>query len=256
MTSSWPLKRAGLRVRNLDTTLAYYQSLGLSIVHDQRAEGIVGLGIGTNEILTLRHVPDALPRPAHTAGLYHIAYLLPDDKSLATFLRYSLGGGVRLDGASDHLASQALYLNDPEENGVEVYSDRPRDQWKMVDGRPELATLPLKAQQLLEQAEPTFSGFPDGTVLGHIHLSVVNLDESLAWYLQTFSLDLIINLFSQAGFISWDGYHHHIGMNTWEGSKNSQKPEYAGLDFFEISHADVTPGTYEDPNGIRIVVTA
>lgn len=256
MPQLWPLKRVGLRVRDLEGTLAYYQRLGLAIVRDEHAEGIVGLGAGGRELLTLHHVPDAPARKPHTAGLYHFAILLPAESDLASFLRNSVQGtGVRIDGASDHLVSQALYLNDPEGNGIEVYADRPREQWAYVDGQVRMDTIRLKAQELLTKAHD-FQGFPEGTILGHMHLNVCRLDESIAFYQQTFGLDLMVNLYDQAGFVSWDGYHHHLGLNTWTGPNATRhEPGVSGLEFFEFARSGLQSGTYQDPNGITVIVS-
>ncbi|HEX7737438.1 MAG TPA: VOC family protein [Ktedonobacteraceae bacterium] len=256
MSQSWPLKRVGLRVRDLEKTLAYYQRLGLAIVRDQRAEGIIGLGAGELELLTLRHTPDAPVRKPHTAGLYHFAILLPGETDLASFLNHSVkGAGVRIDGASDHLVSQALYLNDPEGNGIEVYADRPREKWShSPDGQIVMDTVRLRANELLAKAQD-FHGFPTGTILGHMHLNVSNLDESLAFYEQTFGLNLVNKLYNQAGFVSWDGYHHHLALNTWTGPNATRhEPGVSGIEFFEFSRPGLQAGTYEDPNGVKVVV--
>lgn len=256
MSQSWPLKRVGLRVRDLESSLAYYRQLGFSLVRDQREEGSVGMGVGKTEILALRHTPNARPRPAHTAGLYHFAILLPGEVELGSFLRHSLqGDGARIDGASDHLVSQALYLNDPEGNGIEVYADRPRELWPLNEGTsmPRMDTLRLNTQALLAKARD-FHGFPEGTILGHMHLNVNNLDESIAWYKRTFALNLIYNFYEQAGFVSWDGYHHHLGLNTWNGSHSIRhEQDVSGIDFFELTRPGLPPGTYTDPDGITIV---
>ncbi|HEY0755168.1 MAG TPA: VOC family protein [Ktedonobacteraceae bacterium] len=257
MSQAWPLKRVGLRVRNLESTLAYYQRLGLAIVRDQRAEGIIGLGAGEVELLTLRHTPAAPVRKPHTAGLYHFAFLLPSETDLASFLQHCLtGAGARIDGASDHLVSQALYLNDPEENGIEVYADRPRSEWfYKPDGQVSMATDRLKADELLARAKD-FHGFPEGTILGHMHLNVSNLAESLAFYEQTFGLNLMAKIYDQAGFVSWDGYHHHLGLNTWTGPNATRHERtVSGIEFFEFSRSDLPTGTYEDPNGVTVVVS-
>ncbi|MGH2508785.1 MAG: VOC family protein [Ktedonobacteraceae bacterium] len=256
MTQTWPLKRVGLRVRDLSASMAYYERLGLVQVRDERVEGSVGLGVGGQELLTLRHTPHARPRPRKTAGLFHFALLLPDDTALGTFLQHSMhGGGVPIDGSSDHLVSQALYLNDPEGNGIEVYADRPREQWSMSNGQLTMDTIPLKTEALLAKAGK-FSGLPTGTILGHMHLSVCDLEESIAYYEQTFGLELKLSLYQQAGFISWDGYHHHMGLNTWNGPNAAHhETDVSGLDFFEIARPDLSPGTFQDPNGITVVVT-
>ncbi|HEY1350876.1 MAG TPA: VOC family protein [Ktedonobacteraceae bacterium] len=259
MAQSWPLKRVGLRVRDLQQSIVYYQRLGFTIVRDQRVEGLVGMGVGETEILVLRHTPQARPRAPHTAGLYHFAMLLPDEIELGSFLRHSVqGDGVRIDGSSDHLVSQALYLNDPEGNGIEVYADRPREQWLRdpVSGTPQMDTLRLNIEELLAKARE-FHGFPQGTLLGHMHLNVRNLDESTAYYEQTFGLSLIFNLYEQAAFVSWDGYHHHLALNTWAGPQTTaHEEEVSGIDFFEMARPDLRPGTYTDPNGVKVVVTA
>jgi catechol 2,3-dioxygenase len=256
MAQPWPLKRVGLRVRDLSASIAYYERLGLVLVRDERAEGRVGLGVGGQELLALHHTPQAQPRPRKTAGLFHFALLLPDETALGSFLQHSMqGDGVPIDGSSDHLVSQALYLNDPEGNGIEVYADRPCEQWPMNNGQPMMDTLPLKTAELLAKAG-TFSGFPTGTILGHMHLNVGNLDESIAYYEQTFGLELTLNLYQQASFISWDGYHHHLGLNTWNGPNAARhEAKVSGLDFFEIVRPDLPPGTFQDPDGMTVIVT-
>lgn len=257
MSQSWPLKRVGLRVRDLSTSIAYYERLGLVIVRDERASGTVGMGTADGqELLVLRHTPEARPRPRHTAGLFHFALLLPDEAALGTFLHHSLeGGGARIDGSSDHLVSQALYLNDPEGNGIEIYADRPREQWLMINGQPTMDTLPLKTEALLAQAGD-FAGLPTGTILGHMHLNVGNLDESVAYYERAFGLELKLNLFHQASFVSWDGYHHHLALNIWSGPNATRhEADVSGLDFFEIARSNLQPGTFQDPNGVTVIVS-
>jgi catechol 2,3-dioxygenase len=257
MAQSWPLTRVGLRVRDLQQSIPYYQRLGFTIVRDQRAEGLIGMGVGETEILALRHTPQARPRAPHTAGLYHFAVLLPDEIELGSFLRHSMqGDGVRIDGASDHLVSQALYLNDPEGNGIEVYADRPHEQWSLdpVTRTPLMDTKRLNTQELLAKARE-FHGFPQGTLLGHMHLNVSKLDESIAYYEQTFGMNLTVNLYDQAGFVSWNGYHHHLGLNTWTGPHaTSHEEEVSGIDFFEVARPELQPGFYTDPNGVHVVV--
>jgi len=255
MSQQWPLKRLGLRVRDLSASIAYYERLGFTLVRDEREAKSVGLGVGTQEILTLRHVPEARPRPRHTAGLFHFAILLPNEAELGTFLRYGLEDKVRIDGASDHQVSQALYLSDPEGNGIEVYADRPRAEWPMNDGKPTMDTLPLKAEALLEKAH-AFHGFPAGTILGHMHLNVGNLERSLAFYEETVGLELMLNFYKQANFVSWDGYHHHLGLNTWTGPNASRhEADVSGLDFFEIARPGLPSGTYQDPDGVTVIVS-
>src|SRR6266702_4855381 len=227
-TQAWPLRRLGLKVLDLAACLDYYSRLGFSIVRDQRTAGTMGLGVDSREILSLRTLPEGRPRPAHTAGLYHFAILLPDDTELGSFLRHCLDQHIPLAGASDHLVSQALYLSDPEGNGIEVYADRPRERWQWRSDRINMATLPLDTGALLKQAK-SFEGFAHQTRLGHMHLNVGDLDRSAAFY-QGLGMELTADMFGQARFLSWEGYHHHLGINLWAGRyAHPVEPVVSGL---------------------------
>ncbi len=213
-----------------------------------------GWALGGREVLTLRALPGGRPRPPRTAGLYHFALLVPSDEELGSFLQHLLEQRIPLDGASDHLVSQALYLSDPEGNGIEVYADRPREQWPMPEpgmGRVGMDTLPLNAPALLKQARP-FSGFSEGLRLGHMHLNVGNLERSMEFYRQ-FGMELMVGLANSADFLSWDGYHHHLGINVWAGRNASpEEPDMYGLDFFEIKRPGLAGVTMQDPDGVTV----
>ena len=215
---------------------------------------MVGLGVGSQELLSLRVLPGGRPRPPHSAGLFHFALLLPNDVALGSFLHHCLEQSTPLEGASDHLVSQALYLRDPEGNGIEVYADRPRESWQWKNGHLNIATLRLDAPALLKLAGP-FSGFPAQTRLGHMHLNVGELNRSQEFY-QSFGMELTAGWMEQAQFLYWDGYHHHLGINVWAG-RNAQpvEPDVTGLDFFEIVRPPLQPGTFQDPDGITVVVS-
>jgi catechol 2,3-dioxygenase len=254
--TSWPLRRVGLRVQDLSRSIEYYTKLGLSIVRDERAagsEGGVGMGVGTHELLSLRPLPGGRPRAARTAGLFHFALLVGDDAELGSFLQHCLEANIPLAGASDHLVSQALYLTDPEGNGIEVYSDRPREQWQYQNGNVLMDTLPLNARKLLEQAGP-FEGFSERLRLGHMHLNVGNLDRSQKFY-EGLGLNLMVGWADQADFMSWNGYHHHLGLNVWAGRDVAPvEADVYGIDFFELHRPDLAPTTLQDPDGMTIVV--
>lgn len=254
-TQGWPLQRVGLRVLNMTSSLDYYTRLGFSIVRDEREQdGTVGLGVGGQEILQLRQLENGRRRPARTAGLYHFAILLPNEVALGSFLLHILQNGIALDGASDHLVSQALYLSDPEGNGIEVYADRPRAGWQWKNGNIAMATLRLDADELLKKAEP-FNGFPAQTVLGHMHLNVGDLERSEAFY-QKLGMELTAGFPGQASFLSWDNYHHHLGINLWAGRNVArQEPDVSGVDFFEISRSTLSPATFQDADGVTVIVT-
>jgi len=258
IVQNWPLRRVGLRVQDMAAELEYYTHFGLSVVRDGRKEGdgAIGLGAGGREVLTLRELPGGRPRPPRTAGLYHFALLVPSDEELGSFLQHLLEQRIPLDGASDHLVSQALYLSDPEGNGIEVYSDRPREQWPTPTpgmGRIRMATDPLNAQALLRLACP-FSGFSDGLRLGHMHLNVGDLERSLKFY-EKFGMELMVGLMNSADFASWDGYHHHLGINVWAGRNAApEQPDMYGLDFFEIKRPGLAQATMQDPDGVTVRV--
>src|SRR6266566_8967064 len=213
LAQKWPLRRVGLKVLDLPASLDYYTRLGLVLVRDERNEGKAGLGFGKQEVLSLRVLEGGRPRPRHTAGLYHFALLLPGEAELGSFLQHCLEQRIPLAGASDHLVSQALYLSDPEGNGIEVYADRPRETWQFNNGQLVMDTIRLNAPALLRKAQP-FDSFSPGLRLGHMHLNVGNLERSMAFY-QTLGMDLMVGLAGQADFLSWDGYHHHLGVNLW-----------------------------------------
>jgi catechol 2,3-dioxygenase len=256
INTSWPLRRVALRVQNLARSIEYYTQFGLSVVRDESGQenGTVGLGVGTQEVLQLRHLAQGKPRQRRSAGLYHFALLLPDDAELGAFLQHCIEQRIPIAGASDHLVSQALYLSDPEGNGIEVYADRPREGWQFNQGLLVMDTLPLNIDNLLQQAKP-FKGFSTGLRLGHMHLNVGNLERSMSFY-QALGMNLMIGIPRQADFLSWDGYHHHLGINTWAGPNASPvTDDVYGIDFFEIHRPELSPATLQDPDGMTVVVS-
>jgi len=254
---NWPLRRVGLRVQDLAGAVNYYTQLGFAIVRDERDQqggGSVGLGAGNQEILSLRAFPGGHPRQRRTAGLFHFALLVSDEVELGSFLKHRIDHQLPIDGASDHLVSQALYLSDPEGNGIEVYADRPRTTWQFApDGQLQMDTIRLNAQALLQKAQP-FEGFSNGLRLGHMHLNVGNLERSMAFY-QTLGMNLMVDMPGQADFLSWDGYHHHLGINVWAGRNVPPvSPDAFGIDYYEIKRDGLTSGTMQDPDGVTVVV--
>jgi catechol 2,3-dioxygenase len=253
---TWPLRRVGLRVHDLAACIDYYTQLGFSVVRDERDQqggGSVGLGAGSQEILSLRAFPGGRARPAHTAGLYHFALLVGDEVELGSFLKHRIDHNLPIDGASDHLVSQALYLSDPEGNGIEVYADRPRETWQFSNGQLNMDILRLNIPALLKLAQP-FDGFSTRLRLGHMHLNVGNLERGMAFY-QTLGMNLMVGMPGQADFLSWDGYHHHLGINLWAGRNVPPvEPGVNGIDFYEIKREGLAPATLRDPDGVTVVI--
>ena len=210
-----------LRVAGRDRMLDFYtRDLGLALLDQD--DHALRLGPGTDRpLLTLHLDPSARPAPGRTTGLYHFAILLPSRRDLARALRNLLQHGYPLQGAADHLVSEALYLADPEGNGIELYADRPRAAWPRQDGRLRMATDPLDFEGLmaeLSQDQAPWIGMPPTTIIGHVHLRVAGIDAAESFYQDVLGFDLVTRYGASASFLSTDGYHHHIGLNTWESA--------------------------------------
>jgi len=211
-----------LSVSDLDRSLAYWQdAIGLRVL--SRENGTAELGADTP---LLRFVEEPGARSAHGfTGLFHVALLVPDRPSLGRFLAHVAREQLQLTGLSDHVVSEAIYLRDPDYHGIEVYADRPREQW---DGRvaQTMTTIPLDTDSLLAEAgDAEFGGLPDGTTVGHVHLCVCDVDETIAFYRDTLGMGLTAHLGDQAAFLSAGGYHHHLGGNTWQTRGAPPAPE-------------------------------
>ena len=217
----------------------YERALGLRA--SERDDGTLALGLEDGvPLIELTGDPAASPRPRRATGLFHLAVLLPSRRDLALALRRLAEARVPLDGASDHLVSEALYLHDPDGNGIEIYRDRPRDQWPHVDGSLEMATLPLDIDDVLTELPAASAEFvPAGTRIGHVHLKVDDLDAAEAFYAGVLGFDVTVKGYAGALFVSAGGYHHHIGLNTWQSLGAGAPPPVAiGLRSFEVALPD------------------
>ncbi len=235
----------GLRVTSMERMLDFYHDfLGLEILRSKT--GHVELGFGNEQpLLVLRQAKDAIGRPANAAGLYHFALLTPGRMELAHALRRLLRAGYPLQGAADHFVSEALYLADPEGNGIEIYADRPRERWEWNGDQVRIGTVPLDIDSLLMAGmdEPDEAAvLSAGVEMGHIHLQVTNLKEAMTFYGNTLGLDSMGLYGASAAFYSAGGYHHHIGLNTWASAGGPKaQPEMVGLFGYEL----VLPGSKE-----------
>jgi catechol 2,3-dioxygenase len=227
-----------LTVADLDRTREFYErTVGLRPLGDP--DDAVRLGGESGPVVELVGRTDAPPRPRGTTGLFHLAILLPDRAELARALRRVAETGWRLSGASDHLVSEALYLNDPEENGIEIYRDRPREQWRRVDGKLQMATLPLDLDSVLAELgdpEARVDGASPHARLGHVHVQVADLGAAEAFYAGTLGFEVTVREYPGALFVSAGGYHHHVGVNTWAGEGAPPPPPGSrGLRWFEVA---------------------
>lgn len=231
-----------LRISSMERSIRFYEDVvGLSLLsrsEDGRTAALSADG-GAVPLLMLEEIPNAvIPQRRGHAGLYHFAILVPDRKTLSLVARHLTEKGIYI-GQADHLVSEALYINDPDNNGIEIYADRPRSQWKRdANGDYAMATDPIQWESLIAESKGAeWSGLPAGTVIGHVHLHVGDLNTSGAFYTKALGFDMAGD-YSQtmrALFISAGGYHHHIGMNIWAGLGAALPPDNTvGLDYFTV----------------------
>jgi catechol 2,3-dioxygenase len=225
-----------LTVGDLGRSLEFYERVvGLRVL--ERGDGRASVGAGDAELLVLVERPGARPARGHT-GLFHFALVVPRRKDLAAWLARAARERVPLQGAADHFVSEALYLADPDGHGIEIYWDRPRTVWDgQVDRR--LTTLPLDVDDLLNElrdpATEPFEGLPGGTRMGHVHLRVAEIPETIEFYRDVLGFELSAALGGQAAFFAAGGYHHHIGANIWESAGASAPPP----GFAALRHATI-----------------
>lgn len=220
------IQNVTLKVSNLSRSIDFYtEIIGFRVL--QQEEGRVTLTAdGQHALITLVEVPNAQFVRGAT-GLYHFALLLPSRKDLGNLIQHFIQKNVQI-GAGDHDVSEALYLSDPDGNGIEMYIDRPADTWKWdSNGQVYMTTDPVQFQSILREADGTWSGLPTDTVMGHIHLSVRNLQESEDFYTSLLDYVVVSRYGGQALFISTGGYHHHIGLNTWHSEGADALPKDA-----------------------------
>jgi catechol 2,3-dioxygenase len=213
------LGRVALQVSDLERSLGYYQQvLGFRLLGRNGAVATLGAHTGDTPLVELREVKGTQGVGHHAKlGLYHFAILLPTRAALGRFVRHLADVGAQA-GSADHLVSEALYLRDPDGLGIEVYADRPRESWPRDGQQLRMATDPLDLADLVRAADGvTWDGMPEGTVMGHVHLHVGNIDDAAAFYHAALGMDKVVWQYPGALFMSAGGYHHHLGVNTWAG---------------------------------------
>jgi catechol 2,3-dioxygenase len=227
-----------LRVRDLDRSRAFYEQ-ALGLVATAGGDGTVSVGpSGGSPLVELLGDATAPPLDRRAPGLYHLAVLVPSRVDLAFALGRLVAIPWPLDGASDHLVSEALYLSDPDGNGIEIYRDRPREQWPRADGRLTMDTLPLDLDHLLSElggVQALQERAPAATTIGHVHLQVTDLGESEAFYSGILGFEVTVRGYPGVLFVAAGGYHHHLGLNAWNSAGSGPPAAGAvGLHSFEI----------------------
>ncbi len=231
------LHGATLRVHDLDRVRSFYeQTLGLTVSNPSNTALVLEPPGGDAQI-RLEHAPNAPQRPHGSEGLFHIALLVPTREHLACILQRFKTKGTPLQGAADHAVSEAIYLQDPEGNGLEIYRDRPKHAWPRRGNEVAMVTEPLDEEDLLDLADEG-DKLPSGTTLGHIHLQTLNLEKA-TWFYTDLGLQVTQSTFPGARFLAAGDYHHHIGLNRWNVTRPHQ-PDATGLASIEWS---LPPGT-------------
>ncbi len=226
-----------LTVSDLGRSRAFYERV-LGLTATEEDDGDLGLRAGGELLVSLRGDPSAPALDRRATGLFHFALLMPSRRELAFALGRLAQARWPLDGASDHLVSEALYLSDPDGNGIELYRDRPRSEWPRRDGTIQMATLALDLDDVLgelggEAALPTAAAA--GTRMGHVHLQVAELAEIEAFYHGMLGFDVMVRAYPGALFVSAGGYHHHLGLNTWNSrGSGPPAPGAVGLRSFDV----------------------
>jgi catechol 2,3-dioxygenase len=238
------IRRVRLAVADLGRSVDFYeQVLGLPLTDRDEECALLGPD-PADPALELTALPGAQPAPPRSTGLFHVAWLHPSRETLADTVRRIAAARWPFTGASDHGVSEALYLNDPDGLGIEVYADRPFEQWgRLPDGGYEIYTEPLDVEDLLatstEGPEPRVAA---GTTIGHVHLKVADVDETERFYAALgFELQARI---PQAAFLAAGGYHHHVGLNSWQSAGGAPAPGSPGLRLisFELGSAHAVDG--------------
>jgi catechol 2,3-dioxygenase len=235
-----PAARIGLvqlRVGDLQRSTRFYREVvGLKVLSE--GDGMADLTAdGRRPLVRLQEIEGAIIPPRRSAaGLYHFAILVPDRRSLGMSLRNLIASGIHV-GQADHLVSEALYITDPDHNGIEIYADRLRNTWTYdAAGQVRMAVDPIDWDGLLDEAgETTWDGLPAGTTMGHIHLHVSDLTATRRFYVDILGFEVMARMGDAALFVAAGGYHHHIGLNTWAGVGAPLAPQNtAGLSYYEV----------------------
>jgi catechol 2,3-dioxygenase len=207
-----------LKVEDLERSLSFYKDMiGFKVMKKTEHKALLTAD-GQSPLLTIEQPGNVSPKEKRTTGLYHFALLLPNRKDLGlvikhlTFMKYPLQGG------SNHGISEAVYLSDPDGNGIELYADTPPSTWERDNGLLVAKGEPLGVEGIIASAgSDEWQGLPTNTIMGHIHLHASELQKTKLFYTQGLGLDLVMKIENSALFFSTGGYHHHVALNTWNG---------------------------------------
>lgn len=251
--------RIGIVARDAATMSQYYQQV-VGLKELANSGGHITLGAGERPLMEIEQSSAVRPDDPRSAGLYHTAFLLPSRADLGRWIRHAIEKRIRVDGAADHLVSEALYLTDPEGNGIEIYADRPADSWDWEGRSVRMATDPLDADGILASAAdaPAWDGAPGNSIIGHVHLRVGDVRAAEGFWNRDVGFDTVMNYGGQAVFLSTGGYHHHIGANSWQSrGAGPRDKDRTGLQWVELlGKGPVAEKSLTDPWGTEIRLRA
>ncbi|WP_025031658.1 VOC family protein [Nitratireductor aquibiodomus] len=258
-TTPVSIGRVGLKARDAQKLAAFYSDI-LGLQEMDGDNGAIALGVGGHTLLEIAEDRSAEPDDPREAGLFHTAFLLPERADLARWSLFARDRNMRLEGASDHLVSEALYLSDPEGNGIEIYADRAPESWTKNEDGIAMATERLDFGSLLStvpDGDAGWQGAPENTVIGHVHLRVGDPVTAETWWHEAQGFDTMTRYGSQAVFLATGGYHHHIGANSWRSAgAGKRNPKRTGLSWLELKSRNATAEKeFADPWGTVIRVS-
>ncbi|WP_425373318.1 VOC family protein [Mesorhizobium denitrificans] len=253
------VSRVGLRARDAAKLADFYQKV-VGLRQLSRDGSAITLGAGERPLLVLEGDTALKQEDPRSAGLFHTAFLLPSRGDLGRWINHAIAKQIPVDGASDHLVSEALYLTDPEGNGIEIYTDRPAKDWKWNGSQVEMATHRMDIEGVrnsIPAGAPEWDGFPDNSIVGHVHLRVGDPQTAEDWWRGEMGFDTVAHYGRDAVFLSTGGYHHHIGANSWQSrGAGPRQPDTTGLGWVELSAKNAAAAKQaSDPwgNAIRVV---
>jgi catechol 2,3-dioxygenase len=258
-TTPISVARVGLKARDAEALATFYRTV-VGLQELARDGETITLGSPNRPLLMLERDPGAKPDDPRAAGLFHTAFLLPSRADLGRWINHAVADRIAIEGASDHLVSEALYLTDPEGNGIEIYADRPHEDWKWNGDQVAMATQRMDIPGVVGSvpaSDAEWHGMPENTIVGHVHLRVGDPRAAEDFWHREFGFDTVAKYGAQAVFLSSGGYHHHIGANTWySAGAGPRDPSHSGLSWVEMRSADADAASEkQDPWGtvIRLV---
>lgn len=230
-----------LKVDDLKRSTEFYEKIMGFKILSETDNSIVFTVDGVTPIIKIIQPDNVIEKLPRRTGLYHFALLLPNRLQLGLFLKNIRNLGYPIRGGSHHGVSEAIYLEDPDDNGIEVYADVDSKSWRWEGDTVDMVTLPLDYDNLIEETKDLqWEGAPSGAIIGHIHLHVSDLEESKKFYIDGLGFDVVMDIARSALFISSGGYHHHIGLNIWNGRGAQPLPENSvGMKYYTLTFPDI-----------------